>query len=114
MVEGTDFVQQTIAVNVIDDIIISELMRMICYNQTIYDDMCVEEDEYAGLTLGVLNNARTTVFTEVEPMYDQVSILIVDNDGSEFEQWHKTLYLCACNLSHVLSSGCGRPGEDIL
>ena len=44
--------------------------------------MRLELDEYAGLTLGV-NNAMTTVLTIVEPMYDQVSILIQDND-SEF------------------------------
>ena len=53
-----------------------------CYNQPIYEDMRLELDEYAGLTLGV-NNAMTTVLTIVELMYDQVSILIQDND-SEF------------------------------
>ena len=40
--------------------------------------------EYAGLTLGVIDNTFTTVLTVVEPMYDQVSILIQDND-SELE-----------------------------
>ena len=62
-------------------------MRLICYNQSIYDDNCLELDEFAGLTLGVIdnNNVLTTVLTEVQPMYDQASILIVDND-SEFIQ----------------------------
>ena len=86
MVEGTDFAQQTRAVNVIDRIIITEERRLICYNQPIYDDPCLEPDEYAGLTLGVIDEDdfdRTTVLTEVEPLCDQVSILIVDND-SEF------------------------------
>ena len=83
MAEGTDFAQQTRAVNVIDGIIITELRRIICYNQPIYDDPCLETDEYAGLTLGVIDDNdfdRTTVLTEVEPLYDQASILIVDND----------------------------------
>ena len=45
MVEGTDFAQQTRAVNVIDDIIITEERRVICYNLQIYDDPCLEPDE---------------------------------------------------------------------
>ena len=86
MREGTDFAQQTRAVNVIDGIIITELRRIICYNQPIYDDPCLEPDEYAGLTLGVIDGTnfdQTTILTVVEPFYDQASILIVDND-SEF------------------------------
>ena len=77
--DGTDFSQQTRATNVIDDILITAEMKLICYNQPIYDDNCLELDEYAGLTLGV--NTLTTVLTEVQPMYDQASILIVDNDS---------------------------------
>ena len=86
MAEGTDFVQQTRAVNVIDDIIITEERRLICYNQTIYDDPCLEPDEYAGLTLGVIDETdedSTTVMTEVEPLCDQAAILIVDNDSEQ-------------------------------
>ena len=86
MVEGTDFAQQTRALNVIDDIIITEERRLICYSQPIYDDPCLEPDEYAGLTLGVIDETdedRTTIKTIVEPLYDQRAILIVDND-SEF------------------------------
>ena len=82
MVEGTDFAQQTMAVNVIDDNIISEERRIICYNQPIYDDVTPETDEYIGLSLGIISE-RTTVLTEVEPMYGQAAILILDND-SEF------------------------------
>ena len=47
MVEGTDFAQQTRAVNVIDGIKITEEKRLICYNQPIYYDSCLEPDEYA-------------------------------------------------------------------
>ena len=77
MADGTDFAQQTPVTNVI------AVMRVICYNQPIYDDNCLELDEYAGLTLGVIDNSNilTTVLTEVKSMYDQASILIVDNDS---------------------------------
>ena len=85
MAEGTDYAQQTRAVNVIDDIIITEERRLICYNQPIYDDPCLEPDEYAGLTLRVIDYdyGQTTIKTIVEPLCDQAAILIVDND-SEF------------------------------
>ena len=83
MADGTDYAQQTPATNVIDDTFIIQEMRLICYNQPIYEDMHVELDEYAGLTLGVTDNSNilTTIPTRMEPMYDQVSILIVDNDS---------------------------------
>ena len=90
MADGTDFAQQTRAVNIIDDTFITALMRVICYNQLIYEDMRLEPNEYAGLTLGVIdnNNILTTVVTIVQPMYDQASILIVDNDGEFINQTH--------------------------
>ena len=84
MPEGTDFAQQTRAVNVIDDIIIQETRRIICYNQLIYDDDILELDEYAGLTLGVVEENEYQIPTEAKPMYDQVSILILDNDSELF------------------------------
>ena len=88
MADGADFAQQTPASNLIDDIFIIQEMRLICYNQPIYDDMHVELDEYAGLTLGVIDNDNvlTTILTRMEPMYDQVSILIVDNDSELMTQ----------------------------
>ena len=90
MADGTDFAQQTPPVNVIDDTFITQEMRLICYNQHIYEDMRLEPNEYAGLTLGVIDNSNilTTVFTEVKPMYDQASILIVDNDSEFINQTH--------------------------
>ena len=80
MLERTDFAQQTGPVNAIDDVFITELMRIVCYNQPIYEDLRLEQDEYVGLTLGV-NEMGTTVLTLVRPMYDEASILIVDNDS---------------------------------
>ena len=80
MEEKTDFAQQTGPVNAIDNVFITELRRIVCYNQIIYEDLRLELDEYAGLTLGV-NEMGTTVRTVVRPMYDEASILIVDNDS---------------------------------
>ena len=81
MIEGSDYPQQTSAVNLIDNMLIGELNRIICYNQTIYDDTLVEANEYLGLSLGVRDNPSTTILTLVKPMYDQASVLILDNDG---------------------------------
>ena len=82
MTEGTDFAQQTRHINDIDDIVLMDDITFICYNQPIYDDSCLEPDEYAGLTLGVIDD-RTTVKTLLEPLCDHTAILIMDND-SEF------------------------------
>ena len=74
----TDYAAQTIGTNAIDDETITELMRIVCYDQPIYDDECLEEDEYFGLTLHVDD---ASVLTVVQPMYDQAAILIQDNDS---------------------------------
>ena len=75
MVQGTDYAQEIRGIN---DHLISELSRIVCYNQTIYDDALVEGSEYFGLTLSV---PEASVLTQVRPMYDQAAILILDNDG---------------------------------
>ena len=75
----TDYAAQTIWTNAIDDETITELMRIVCYDQPIYDDECLEEDEWLGLTLDV--DRSTPVLTNVRPMYDQAAILIQDNDS---------------------------------
>ena len=92
MVDGSDYAQQTIGVNVIDDLVINATRRIICYNQPIYEDLRLEPNEYAGLTLGVIDNVRTTIITHVKPMYDQASILILDN-GSECFTVHLVVYI---------------------
>ena len=81
MIEGSDYAQQTSAVNAIDDSPISEVMRLICYNQTIYNDVRLELNEYMGLTLGVRDYSLTRVLTFVQLTYNEASILIVDNDS---------------------------------
>ena len=76
MPDGSDYAQQTITFNAIDDETITELMRIVCYDQPIYDDTLFEGDEWLGLTLSV---DRASVLTNVRPMYDQAAIMIQDN-----------------------------------
>ena len=78
MATGTDYAEQTVGINAIDDETITELMRIVCYDQPIYDDDCLEGDEWLGLTLGV---DRSSVLTTVRALYDQAAILIQDNDS---------------------------------
>ena len=92
MAPMTDFSQQTVGVNAIDDETIIEFRRIVCYDQPIYDDDCVEDDEWLGLTLDVDRSSILT--TNVQPMYDQAAILIQDND-SEF---HNLMQLC-CHIA---------------
>ena len=73
MAPMTDYAQQTVAVNAIDDETITELTRIVCYDQPIYNDTLVEGDEWLGLTLDV---DRASVLTKVRPLYDQAAILI--------------------------------------
>ena len=80
MPERTDYAEQTFGVNAIDDKEINATRRVVCYNQPIYDDGRLEVSEYAGLTLDVVQHV-TTVLTEVQDLYDFVSIRILDDDS---------------------------------
>ena len=88
MAERSDFQQQTALVNSIDDILISQLMRIVCYNQTIYDDLRLEANEYAGLMLEVRDNPQTTVRTLEKDLFNESSILIVDNDSEFYAKYY--------------------------
>ena len=106
MAPMTDYAQQTVGINAIDDETITELTRIVCYDQPIYEDMRLEGDEWLGLTLGV---DRSSVRTTVQPMYDQAAILIQDND-SKFDGFFSGVN----DYIHCVSSGCGWSGADIL
>ena len=77
----TDYEEQTIGINLIMDTKITETRRIICYSQTIYNDMRLEVAEYTGLGL-IVDNTLSTIFTKVEPMYNENAILIIDDDGT--------------------------------
>ena len=79
MVSMTDYEQQTLAVNYMKNTPITETTRLICYNQTIYDDRRVEPVEYIGLTMAI---RTSTVMTIVDPAYGQTSIKITNSDST--------------------------------
>ena len=113
MAKRTDYAEQTIGVNAIDDQLIWYFMRTVCYNQSIYDDERLEVAEYAGLKLDVDADIRfTTVLTEAQELYDYASILILDDD-SEFS----CCYVIVIHPLDPLSCSCpgaSGSGEDIL
>ena len=104
MVDGTDFAEQTMSTNLIDDRVIIQQMRIVCYNQTIYEDTRLEASEYAGLALGV---SQSTIRTDVQPMYGHAAIRIIDND-SKFSSMSYNVWCYCC------FRGCGWSGEDNL
>lgn len=53
---------------------------MICYQQAIYDNIRLEMTEYVGLALAV---RMATIITEVQSIYDQAAIQIMDEDGKQ-------------------------------
>ena len=91
MMDGSDYAQQTLLTNAIANNTITELMRIVCYDQPIYDDECLEADEWLGLTLGV-DMSMSSVVADVKPMYDQASIVIKDQDSE----------LCFKSLTYAL------------
>ena len=58
--------------------VITGTNRAVCYNQTIYDDSCVEDNEFFSLTLNVQDGSSVT---NVGAGFDTAVILIVDDDG---------------------------------
>ena len=71
-----DYPQQLLGFNDLRNIQILETRRRICYNQTIYDDVRLETDEWTGLTLqiGASTARRVTGI-------DHTAIRIIDDDG---------------------------------
>ena len=83
MIPFSDYEQQQLLSNHIRNIGINATRRVICYDQPIYDDIRLEIAEYFGMTLTVQGMPPTTVLTAIRPLYDQVAILILDNNDSE-------------------------------
>ena len=79
MDEGADYPPPVHRFNPIRNMVITETARVICYNQTIYDDDRVEEDEFFSLTLTVQD--RSALITLVDPQLSSAVIKIVDDDG---------------------------------
>ena len=103
MIPSSDYEEQQRLVNRIRNTGINATRRIICYDQAIYDDMRLEVSEYFGITLTVQGMPPTTVLTVVQPMYDQVAILIVDDDGkipSSLVYQANTPYCCLWSHMH--------------
>ena len=79
---ATDYERQRRLRSRIRDIGINATRRVICYDQPIFDDMRLEPPEYFGMTL-IVQEDRTRAKTDLRPMYDQVAILILDDDGEK-------------------------------
>ena len=89
MIPTSDYEQQVLGFNDIRDRIINSTRRVVCYNQTIYDDTHLEPAEYIGLTLAITYD---TVPTTVQPMYDQAAILILDSDSKALVSYKVVKY----------------------
>ena len=71
-----DYQQQLLGFNDLRGIQIREIKRRICYNQTVYDDVQLETDEWTGLTLQIGSSTARTV-TGI----NHTAIRIIDDDG---------------------------------
>ena len=85
MIPFSDYEQQQLFSNRIRNIGINATRRLICYDQPIYDDVRLEVSEYFGLTL-FNDTVRSAIKRiNIRPMYDQVAILIIDDDGEKVD-----------------------------
>ena len=100
MAPGTDYEKQTRSANGLRGSSITESSRVVCYNQTVYCDTRLELTEYFGLSIAV--RASSTVRTEVDPIYGQTAIKMMDGSGSKFFTT-SILYLYVLLLLSILS-----------
>ena len=75
----TDYEEQIESQNRIKNMVISAMRRMICYNQSVYDDVRLEMSEYAGLQLSVGDS--TVGLVDVQKQYGSAVVLILDDDS---------------------------------
>ena len=79
MTQFTDYEEQTRSRNHIRNILINATRRVICYDQSIYNDVRLELMEYVGLQLDVREASIDLVL--VQEQYDNAAILILDDDS---------------------------------
>ena len=64
---------------------VTQSLKIVCYHQPIYDDICLEPIEYAGLGLSANPDDffinPSSVLTIVKPIYHNCVIGIVDDDS---------------------------------
>ena len=75
----TDYEEQTRSRNRIRNTVINATRRVICYDQPIYNDECLELSEYSGLQLDVREASVDLIL--VQERYDNAAIRIMDDDS---------------------------------
>ena len=73
-----DFEEETRFHSTLRDELITEVNRMVCYNQVIYNDLCLELTEYIGLGLDEVDNI---IEVNIEKRYGDSVIAIIDDDS---------------------------------
>ena len=75
--------------------VITGTNTVLCYNQIIYDDDRVEEDEFFSLTLTVQDGSAMT--TVVDPQLSSAVFMIVNDDGECrcTDGWYFEQVLCS-------------------
>ena len=87
----TDYEEQTRSQNLIKNVVINATRRIICYDQSIYNDERLESMEYVGLQLDV--REASVDFVQVEEQYDNAAILILDDDSQLMLQKFLCMFL---------------------
>ena len=95
-VEGSDFQEQIVTLDVFHNIVINSRQRRVCSDMRVYDDQRVEQDEYLGLTLEVF---PSVVLVELDPMYNRTTIIIQDDDSELIR------HLINCHMHSYLVCG---------
>ena len=62
------------------DLPITQTTRVVCYNQAIYEDEAVEQDEF--FSIAIIIQSDSAVGTEIDPDFSRALLKIVDNDDS--------------------------------
>ncbi|CAI8010976.1 hypothetical protein GBAR_LOCUS7143 [Geodia barretti] len=109
MAPGTDYEKQTRSANGLRGSSITESSRVVCYNQTVYCDTRLELTEYFGLSIAV--GTSSTVRTEVDPIYGQTAIKMMDGSGTAEVCLENTVYRNVDEIMEVCAV-IMHPGES--
>ena len=114
MVERTDYQEQRRGQNAIIHEQITYLMRVVCYNQVIYDDLRLESREFLGLTLEVQPVPFfTSIRTDTEHFFGDAAIQIIDDDGKNGKIYNIIIILKNINLSKLVFSVRGASRDKL-
>ena len=109
----------------IRDFPITQTTRVVCYNQAIYEDEAVEQDESFSLILIIQDNSVEG--TEIDPAFSRAVLTIKDNDVIgmlPLQVAHSTILCCTvyytlrsiillAAITHVVYTGVCVPCSDM-